>query len=135
MTSGRKLKLRYWLNYFLNYYLVKYKYPSFFVQIKAEVFEILKEELQNLKLAVDRDKKGKKGKKGKGGKGNFTYLNYCFLLTLSSIFLGGKKGKKVFPNFYYFNDGNLPICDRTREERGKKGKKRKILQQIGPWSR
>lgn len=44
-------------------------------EIKAEVFEILKEELQNLKLAVDRDKKGKKGKKGKGGK-------------------GGKKGKK-----------------------------------------
>ncbi|KAJ3140041.1 Dynein regulatory complex protein 11 [Physocladia obscura] len=50
-------------------------------EIKNQVFEILKEELVNLKLAVDRSKNGKKGKKGKkdkkGKKGK-----------------GGKKGKK-----------------------------------------
>ncbi|KND02216.1 uncharacterized protein SPPG_02701 [Spizellomyces punctatus DAOM BR117] len=62
-------------------------------EIKGQVMEILKEELKNLKMAVDREKagksrkgkkgkkggKGKKGKKGgkKGGKGK-----------------GGKKGKK-----------------------------------------
>lgn len=37
-------------------------------EIKNEVFELLKEELKNLKLAVDKDKKGKKGKKDKKGK-------------------------------------------------------------------
>ncbi|KAI8895101.1 hypothetical protein BC833DRAFT_602431 [Globomyces pollinis-pini] len=46
-------------------------------EIKKDVFEILQDELKNLKLAVERDgAKGKKGKKGKGGK------------------KGGKKGKK-----------------------------------------
>ncbi|KAJ3076108.1 Dynein regulatory complex protein 11 [Podochytrium sp. JEL0797] len=39
-------------------------------EIKTEVFEVLKQELINLKLAVDRAKNGKKkGKKGKGKKG------------------------------------------------------------------
>lgn len=42
-------------------------------EIKKDVFEILKEELKNLKMAVDREKskggKGKKGKKGKSAKG------------------------------------------------------------------
>ena len=48
------------------------------IKIKNDVFEILEDELKNLKLAVEKD--GKKGKKGgKGGK------------------KGGKKGKKVFP--------------------------------------
>ncbi|ORY51588.1 hypothetical protein BCR33DRAFT_752854 [Rhizoclosmatium globosum] len=37
-------------------------------EIKTEVFEILKQELVNLKLAVDRAKNGKKGKKGKKDK-------------------------------------------------------------------
>ncbi|KAJ3030613.1 UNVERIFIED_CONTAM: Dynein regulatory complex protein 11 [Siphonaria sp. JEL0065] len=59
-------------------------------EIKLEVFEVLKQELVNLKLAVDRakngkrkkgkkDKKGKKGGKGKKGKKDKK---------------GGKKGKK-----------------------------------------
>ncbi|KAJ3092087.1 Dynein regulatory complex protein 11 [Quaeritorhiza haematococci] len=41
-------------------------------EIKAQVFEVLKEELKNLKLAVEREKGGKgkkKGKKGKSAKG------------------------------------------------------------------
>lgn len=46
-------------------------------ELKKEVFEVLKEELSNLKSAVESSsKKGKKGKAGKGGKG------------------GKKKGKK-----------------------------------------
>ncbi|KAJ3321919.1 Dynein regulatory complex protein 11 [Boothiomyces sp. JEL0866] len=45
-------------------------------QIKMDVYDILADELKNLKLAVEKDGKGKKGKKGKGGK------------------KGGKKGKK-----------------------------------------
>ncbi|KAJ3270956.1 Dynein regulatory complex protein 11 [Terramyces sp. JEL0728] len=45
-------------------------------QIKKDVFDILADELKNLKLAVEKEGKGKKGKKGKGGK------------------KGGKKGKK-----------------------------------------
>jgi IQ and AAA domain-containing protein len=36
-------------------------------KIKKEVFEILKEELKNLKMAVDREKNKGKGKKGKKG--------------------------------------------------------------------
>ncbi|KAJ3192126.1 Dynein regulatory complex protein 11 [Irineochytrium annulatum] len=70
-------------------------------EIKKEVFEILKEELKNLKLAVDRDKnsksrKGKKGKKGKSAKGKKGKK-------------GGKKGKKAWG------------------KKGKKGKKEKDL--------
>ncbi|KAJ3254876.1 Dynein regulatory complex protein 11 [Boothiomyces macroporosus] len=45
-------------------------------QIKMDVYDILADELKNLKLAVEKEGKGKKGKKGKGGK------------------KGGKKGKK-----------------------------------------
>ncbi|KAJ3219263.1 Dynein regulatory complex protein 11 [Dinochytrium kinnereticum] len=71
------------------------------VEIKKEVFEVLKEELKNLKLAVDREKnsksrKGKKGKKGKSAKGKKK---------------GGKKGKK----------------DKKGKKGGKKGKKEKDL--------
>ncbi|KAI9336953.1 hypothetical protein BDR26DRAFT_864270 [Obelidium mucronatum] len=59
-------------------------------EIKLEVFEVLKQELVNLKLAVDRakngkKKKGKKDKKGKkGGKGKKGKKDKK----------GGKKGKK-----------------------------------------
>ncbi|KAJ3318253.1 Dynein regulatory complex protein 11 [Blyttiomyces sp. JEL0837] len=68
-------------------------------EVKKDVFEILKEELKNLKLAVDRDKnsksrKGKKGKKGKSAKG------------------GKKKGGKK---------------DKKGKKGGKKGKKEKDL--------
>jgi hypothetical protein len=45
------------------------------VQIKAEVIQILKDELENLKSTIDRDKSAKKGKRSKSAK-------------------GGKKGKK-----------------------------------------
>ncbi|KAJ3355843.1 Dynein regulatory complex protein 11 [Entophlyctis luteolus] len=69
-------------------------------EIKNQVFEVLKEELANLKLAVDRSKNGKKGKKGKkdkkGKKGK-----------------GGKKGKKV--------------ATEHDKKGGKKGKKEKDL--------
>ncbi|KAJ3116840.1 Dynein regulatory complex protein 11 [Phlyctochytrium bullatum] len=71
-------------------------------EIKKEVFEVLKEELKNLKLAVDREKnsksrKGKKGKKGKSAKGKKGTK-------------GGKKGKKD-----------------KKGKKGKKGKKEKDL--------
>ncbi|KAJ2995938.1 Dynein regulatory complex protein 11 [Globomyces sp. JEL0801] len=69
-------------------------------EIKKDVFEILQDELKNLKLAVERDgAKGKKGKKGKGGKKG----NRSKTLIIKT---GGKKGKK---------------------DKGKKGKKEKDL--------
>ncbi|KAJ3249433.1 Dynein regulatory complex protein 11 [Chytriomyces hyalinus] len=60
-------------------------------EIKKEVYEILKEELVNLKLAVDRSKNAKKGKKGKkdkkGKKGGKKGKG-------KKDKKGGKKGKK-----------------------------------------
>jgi SpoVK/Ycf46/Vps4 family AAA+-type ATPase len=48
--------------------------------VRVQVDEIMREELENLKIALDKDK-GKKGKKGKGGK-------------KGKKGKGGKKGKK-----------------------------------------
>jgi hypothetical protein len=54
-------------------------------EIKATVMEILKEELKNLKSAVERDsgKKGKggKGKKGKGGGKKKVMLLSCLFIS------------------------------------------------------
>jgi len=38
-------------------------------EIRAQVDELMRQELKNLKIAVDRDKQAKKGKRGKSGKG------------------------------------------------------------------
>lgn len=79
-------------------------------EIKAVVMEILKEELKNLKSAVERES----GKKGKGAKGK----------------KGGKGGgkKKVYSSVSYFR-----VVKRTRRKAAKRVKRKKILHLIAQW--